>query len=178
MKNSWLLNTSNPDKLKEFQKLFSKRGCLLSSTCIDLKEIHSDPVSVVLHKAGQMDEEVLVDDTSLDIENAEVGINVKWLYNHLTTYIDRKAMVRILLAYRKQDLVYVYEGKTEGVIVPPRGSNCFGFDPIFLPLGETKTLAEAKPPEVDSRAKAVNLIFEEKPTYILPPILYWDGPWQ
>ncbi|CAE6343237.1 unnamed protein product [Rhizoctonia solani] len=37
----------------------------------------------------------------------------------------------------------VFEGRTEGQIVPPRGPSKFGWDPVFEPLeGEGKTYAE------------------------------------
>jgi len=37
----------------------------------------------------------------------------------------------------------LFEGRTEGVIVPARGPNAFGWDPVFEPLeGGGKTYAE------------------------------------
>lgn len=145
---------------------------------IDLKEIQADPISVVVHKAAQAGEEVLVEDTSLEIEGAAIGINVRWMLDHLSELIGKKAVWRVLLAYLKNKTVYVYEGKTEGMIVSPRGEGGFGFDPVFLPHGSEQTLAEAKSLQVDARAKAVSALFEQKPLIALPPITDWKGPWQ
>lgn len=40
----------------------------------------------------------------------------------------------------------VFEGTVDGRIVwPMRGVNGFGFDPVFLPLGETETFGEMEP---------------------------------
>jgi XTP/dITP diphosphohydrolase len=45
----------------------------------------------------------------------------------------------------------VVEGRAEGVIIrAPRGSNGFGYDPIFVPLGERLTTAEMSPDEKDA----------------------------
>ena len=178
MKKKWVLNTGNKGKLREFVSLFAKHGASLVAREIDVKEIQADPVSVVVHKAGQAGEEVLVEDTSLEIEGENVGINVRWMLEHLFSFIGRKAVWRVLLAYLKNHTVYVYEGKTEGMIVSPRGEGGFGFDPVFLPHGSKQTLAEAKPLQVDARAKAVSALFEQKPLIALPSITDWKGPWQ
>jgi len=33
----------------------------------------------------------------------------------------------------------IFEGRTPGTIVPPRGPTAFGWDPIFQPLGKEQT---------------------------------------
>jgi XTP/dITP diphosphohydrolase len=46
---------------------------------------------------------------------------------------------------------HVVEGRLDGTLVPaPRGSNGFGYDPIFLPEGESRTTAELAPEEKDA----------------------------
>jgi XTP/dITP diphosphohydrolase len=45
----------------------------------------------------------------------------------------------------------VVEGRIEGVLIrEPRGSNGFGYDPIFVPVGEQRTTAEMSPAEKDA----------------------------
>ena len=45
----------------------------------------------------------------------------------------------------------ICEGVLEGQIVrKPRGSNGFGYDPIFVPIGHTRTTAEMSPAEKDA----------------------------
>jgi XTP/dITP diphosphohydrolase len=45
----------------------------------------------------------------------------------------------------------VEEGEMRGVLLrEPRGSNGFGYDPIFLPSGQTRTTAEMSPAEKDA----------------------------
>lgn len=174
----WQLNTSNQGKLAEFQRLFAKYGISLSSTQFDLDEIDSDPVTVVAHKASQLGELILVEDTSLDIEGASVGINVRWLIDHLDDYIGKKATWRVLLAYRKGDDVFIFKGEVPGSIVPARGKQGFGFDPVFLPDQADQTLAESKPDEVNARALAVEAFAIQELFLSVKAIYDWDGAWQ
>ena len=45
----------------------------------------------------------------------------------------------------------VVEGRVEGVLTrSPRGSGGFGYDPIFVPVGEARTTAEMSPDEKDA----------------------------
>jgi XTP/dITP diphosphohydrolase len=42
----------------------------------------------------------------------------------------------------------VYEGRAPGTLTwPPRGTMGFGYDPVFVPLGDTRTFAELAPEE-------------------------------
>lgn len=178
IQTTWVLATSNQGKINEFRNLFEKYGMKLDSVHVDLDEIHADPISVVVHKASHVDEGVFVEDTSLDVEGAEVGVNVRWMFDHLQMLNGRKACWRVLLAYRKCDHVYVYEGSVDGKIVPPSGTGGFGFDSIFLPDGYHQTLAHAKPEDVDARSHVVKAFIANKPIAVRDPITHWDGPWQ
>jgi XTP/dITP diphosphohydrolase len=174
----WKLNTSNKGKFEEFKRLFSQHGSTLEASHIDLKEIDADPIKVVAHKASQLKDKTIVEDASLDIEGASVGVNVRWLLDHLSEYAGRKAKWTVLLAFRQNDQVYIYKGTILGTIVVPRGRDGFGFDPVFLPDGSTKTLAEFKPDQFNARAKAVEAMMKEELFTKHPIIENWDGPWQ
>lgn len=56
----------------------------------------------------------------------------------------------------------VVRGEWPGTITrKPRGTNGFGYDPIFIPTGETRTSAELDPSEKDThshRARALQLL--------------------
>ena len=97
----WKLNTSNLGKFEEFKQLFAKYGYQLKATHEDVREADSDPLTVIVQKASQMDEHVLVEDTSLEVEGAAVGINVRWLLDHLPQFAGRKACWTVMLAYRE-----------------------------------------------------------------------------
>jgi inosine/xanthosine triphosphate pyrophosphatase family protein len=177
MKNL-ILNTGNNNKLKEFIRLFAKYQISLRATCQDVPEICADLVTVVIHKASQIGEGVLVEDTSLEIDQASVGINIRWQLDDLPKYIGRKAVWRVLLAYQQKGRVYVYEGKISGQIVEPKGDRSFGFDPFFLPEGSKYTLGESKPDSFNARAKVVEAFVLKMPISVHAPLFDWKGSWQ
>lgn len=176
--STWKLNTSNPGKFEEFRRLFAQYGSTLETSHFDLKEIDSDPIKVVAHKASQLGENIIVEDTSLDIEGASVGVNIRWLLDHLTEYAGRKAEWTVLLAVHQGNEIYIYKGSVSGTIVPPKGTAGFGFDPVFLPNGSTDTLAESKPDVFNARAKAVESLLKGDVWTKHSLIENWEGPWQ
>lgn len=58
----------------------------------------------------------------------------------------------------------IFEGRVFGTLVwPPRGSRGFGYDPMFLPDGETRTFGEMAPEAkhaISHRARAFKLFVE------------------
>lgn len=71
--------------------------------------------------------------------------NVKKLMEDLSgvTGEKRAARFRTVLALVMEGLLVLGEGTLEGVISDaPRGKNGFGYDPVFIPKGEKRTLAE------------------------------------
>lgn len=62
----------------------------------------------------------------------------------LAGYDDKSAYALCTLSFArssKEDPI-IFMGKTDGKIVPARGPNAFGWDPIFQPDGFDKTYAE------------------------------------
>ncbi len=56
---------------------------------------------------------------------------------------DRKARFRTVIALIEGDDIVEMEGMVEGVIIDElRGSNGFGYDPVFMPEGYDVTFAE------------------------------------
>lgn len=172
------MNTSNLGKLKEYQRLFNQQNIGLIMTKIDLDEIEADPLTVILHKASQLEEGVIVEDTSLEVDGTDIGVNIRWLVDDLGKYLGRDATWTLFLAYRKNDNIYVFKGEVLGKIVEPQSTSGFGFDPYFQPNGTEKTLAEEKPDAFNARALAVKALTQEKPFIIQPAIYHWDGLWQ
>lgn len=180
------LNTSNAGKKVEFERLFKKYGMKnLTFTAYDLQEIVSTPENVVIHKASTANSGkggVIVEDTSLDIEGKDVGVNVRWLLDSLK---NRKkgepepiAIWRVMTAFMVDNVVFVSTGIVKGKIVEQRGKSGFGFDPYFLPEGATKTLAEEKPDAVNARAKAIENLLNHRFSSIGQPIKEWKGKYQ
>jgi len=177
-RNTVKINTANSDKLKEYRCLFAQYGFGLETSQVDLNEIDADPLSVIVHKASQVDERVLVEDTSLDLEGAKFGVNIRWLINALSSHVGAKAIWSVYLAYRSGKKVYVFKGVVPGIIVPAKVHKGFGFDPYFLPNGCKKTLSEDKPDSVNARALAVKAFVNDTPFAIKPVIDEWGGAWQ
>ncbi len=61
----------------------------------------------------------------------------------------QSAFFNCTLAFLKSSKdVYIFEGILKGTLTyPPRGTNGFGYDPIFVPNGSNRTLAELKKKE-------------------------------
>lgn len=62
----------------------------------------------------------------------------------LAGFEDKSATAVCTFAYSdgENDEVKLFQGKTEGIIVDPRGPRDFGWDPCFQPNGYDKTYAE------------------------------------
>ncbi len=70
-----------------------------------------------------------------------------------TTPEARRAqfVATLCLAYPDGHVEF-FEGEVAGTIVwPPRGDQGFGYDPVFLPDGETRTFGEMSPQEKNGR---------------------------
>lgn len=80
---------------------------------------------------------------------------------------DWSAYFACVLALKipNQDIRF-YEGRVEGTITPNRqGTNGFGFDPIFIPQGHTRTFAQMSDEEKASlshRGKALKLFLDKE----------------
>ncbi len=175
------LNTSNKGKLAEFQELFKLNKHEITNTTFDLAEIDSDALSVIIQKASAVNNKlggVIVEDTSLDIEGEDVGVNIRWLLDNLNQFAGKKASWTVMLAFREDNTVFVTQGVVQGTIVTKQGSEGFGFDPYFLPIGANKTLAQDKPHSVNARAFAVDAMIKKDFFAIKPAIDKWDGKWQ
>jgi XTP/dITP diphosphohydrolase len=107
------------------------------------------------------------DDTGLEVEalNGAPGVysaryagegcsysdNVNKLLNALQGIENRKACFKTVVALILDGKEHLFEGKIEGEItLVTRGENGFGYDPVFQPLGETKTFAELSDIEKNS----------------------------
>ena len=56
--------------------------------------------------------------------------------------LPRYALCTFSFSRGKGDEPIVFEGRTDGTVVSPRGPNTFGWDPIFQPSGFELTYAE------------------------------------
>ena len=128
----------------------------------------------------------LADDSGLCIKNLnnQPGIysarwaeanNYKKAYNKIKKLLEKKKVtldkqsakficVLALIDIDKKE--YLYKGTLGGkIIFPPRGRFGFGYDPIFIPNGHDKTLAELTPSlknSISHRSKAIKNLLSNK----------------
>jgi len=183
-----VLATSNRGKLKEFQELCSYDIKLYSDIIdeFEIEETEDTFAGNALLKANAIykkidDEDIIVisDDSgiSLPILNGEPGIYSARYAGESAT--DKDNVIKIInkLESLKIDLTpayytcaiaivskygeWVVHGWMHGdVIDSPKGENGFGYDPIFIPNGYVKTVAELTKDiksDISHRAKAVKL---------------------
>jgi len=155
--------TGNHQKLKEFEEIL---GIKLNHSDLDLDEIQSIEVEeVAKHKARQayslLKEPVIVEDTGLYFEelNGLPGALIKFFVKKLSldkicSLIEenRKAKAITCIAYFDGKELKTFTGETKGEVAEePKGSNGFGWDPIFIPEGYNRTFAELTDEEKTSK---------------------------
>jgi XTP/dITP diphosphohydrolase len=90
--------------------------------------------------------------------------NMKLLLKNLEGTQNRKAQFRTVITLMTATFTRQFEGIVNGQIINEyRGSGGFGYDPIFLPDGFNKTLAEMSMEEknaISHRARAVNKLVD------------------
>ena len=66
----------------------------------------------------------------------------------LADFDDKSANALCMFGYAESlEIINVFEGKTAGEIVSPRGPRDFGWDPIFQPEGYSQTYADMEKSE-------------------------------
>jgi len=165
--------TGNKNKLTEVQAILGETVDL-KSQAIDLVEIQGTIEEVVSDKcrraAEQVKGPVLVEDTSLCFKALKdlPGPYIKWfmdaigttgLNNLLIAYEDKSAQAVCTFAYSAGPghEPIIFQGRTDGKIVPPRGDSNFGFDPIFEYEGRTfAEMGKVEKNKISHRFKALD----------------------
>ena len=181
-----ILGSSNQSKINEYNNF----GLNLKTLTIkDLKEVDGSELEVIIHKVLELGEEnIIVEDTSLQVEGSNVGVNAKWLMDSLHTnqiYNNRKATWTVYIGLKCNDQIYVFTSSTTGVISQSKAHNrSFGFDAIFIPDGSDKTLFElsslGRKADFSPRKKAIDQLLSKQIIYNIkaseiPP---WTGKYQ
>lgn len=161
-----LLVTGNAGKLAEARRL---AGGELEAIELDLPEIQSLDIEwIVRHKArsayAAVGRPLVVEETGLELAalNGFPGPLVRWMLEAMgAEAIARTALALgspaaravCVLAWTDGERIVLGRGEVAGTLVaPPRGEGGFGWDPVFVPAGETRTCAEMTAAEKDARA--------------------------
>ncbi|HEY7002053.1 MAG TPA: RdgB/HAM1 family non-canonical purine NTP pyrophosphatase [Candidatus Udaeobacter sp.] len=189
-----ILATRNAHKLHEIERILGPKFVVTGLSGGDeIAEIHESGSSYeenailkAVTVSRQLRELIVADDSGLEVDalggapgirsaryagaNASAGKKIATLLSRLAKINakddHRRARFRCVLALARDGKVLAtFEGVVDGKIADaPRGSNGFGYDPIFIPEGFDKTFAEL-PEEVKNnishRAKALNKLQAE-----------------
>ncbi len=159
--------TQNRNKLAEIQQLMPSniqlKGLADMGCDEDIPETSPNLEGNALQKARYVYEKFdcncFSDDTGLEIEalNGEPGVlsaryagiekdaeaNMAKVLKGLTSSINRKARFRTAIALILNGKEFLFEGIVEGQIAfKKEGEQGFGYDPIFIPDGETRSFAQ------------------------------------
>jgi len=93
----------------------------------------------------------------------DFGLAMRKVEEALGDTTDRRASFHCVLALAWPDgRDMVFEGHVDGYLeFPPRGGNGFGYDPVFVPEGDSRTYGEMTPQEkkaINHRARAFALL--------------------
>lgn len=76
-------------------------------------------------------------------ESKDAGQNIAKILGEMKNCSDRSARFRTVIAFVNGEKEQLFEGIVEGKIIEEkRGKSGFGYDPVFIPDGLSKTFAE------------------------------------
>lgn len=189
-----VVSTGNEHKIDEIRKILqglpievlSKKDVGLGSLDIveDGNTLEENSIKKAKGLAEKLDYMVLADDSGLfvDILNGEPGVyssryggeegndkkNIEKLLQKLKDIPmeERKAKFMAVMALITEDKeIIIVKGECKGTIgFEPKGRNGFGYDPLFIPDGYTKTFGELDENiknKISHRAKALEKLREK-----------------
>jgi len=150
---------------------------------IDLDEVQSlDLREIAEHKARQaykaVGSPVLVEDVSLVFEalGELPGPFIKWFEISLGAegicrLLDgksRKAVASVCFVYFDGQIPQFFQGEMQGEIAKkPAGENGFGFDPIFIRDGQTRTLAQMSDEELGQYSLRTTTVYPQLRKFLI-----------
>lgn len=175
--------TNNDHKISEVQKCLPADIALVSLKEIGCVEQLAETTATIPGNSRQKAEYVFqhyhvdcfADDSGLEVEalNGAPGVdsamyagpqrshkdNIELLLKNLEGIAFRKARFITVITLILHGTSHQFEGILNGTIIDsPRGTGGFGYDPVFVPEGETRTLAELTMDEknaISHRARAI-----------------------
>jgi XTP/dITP diphosphohydrolase len=177
------LATQNKHKVEELSALlqhhFTVRDLSTLALTEEIPETGDTLTENSLQKARYIAEKFhvscLADDSGLEVEalDGAPGVysaryagepkddqaNLQLLLHNLVGLENRRARFVTVLTYFSEGSYHSFEGEIQGLIVDlPRGTQGFGYDPVFQPENETRTFAEmtlAEKNQIAHRARAL-----------------------
>jgi XTP/dITP diphosphohydrolase len=180
--------TNNRNKVAEIQSLVGPNFTIIplkeAGIDIDIPEPHDQLEANALEKAmtifNMTQQNCFSEDTGLEIlaldgapgvksaryagENSNPQANIDLVLSKLTGVENRTAQFRTVICLIWENQTYYFEGICKGQILNNmQGENGFGYDPIFVPDGASKSFANMTMEEKNTyshRKKAVTQLFD------------------
>lgn len=186
--NTLIFATNNQHKVSEIRSVIGGHFSIITlkeaGIDIDIPEPHdtleanATEKSTTIHRLTNQN--CFSEDTGLEVEalNGEPGVksaryagdgrnfqeNIDKLLQNLEGKANRKARFRTVISLILNNKEYLFDGICEGYITEDqKGREGFGYDPVFVPDGATKSFAEMSMEEKNSfshRQKAVSKLID------------------
>ncbi|NRB64489.1 MAG: RdgB/HAM1 family non-canonical purine NTP pyrophosphatase [Saprospiraceae bacterium] len=167
MAQTLIFATSNPNKTQEIRQLLGEQYLIQSLKDIGFTDeipetkdtIQGNALQKVMYLVEVLQKEGFAEDTGLEIEalGGEPGVysaryagpqkksddNMALVLEKLDGIKNRAALIRTVIALYREDQTHFFEGIVKGKILQaPQGNAGFGYDPIFMPDGFSRSFAE------------------------------------
>jgi XTP/dITP diphosphohydrolase len=180
--------SNNEHKIREINSILGNSFRLLSLHDININEdipeeepqLEGNALAKARFVFNFTGMDVFADDTGLEIsflnglpgvhsarfagENKDSSANIEKVLSLLCNTDNREARFRTVIALILEKKEYLFEGIVTGKIIrEKKGIEGFGYDPIFIPDGKTRTFAEMRLAEKNSvshRARAFEKLRE------------------
>ncbi len=149
--------TSNKVKFREAKEILRKYKIDIEMYKLKIPEIRSDSLEEIAKEKANyakkfLKEPFFIEDTGFFINslNGFPGAYSRWVFdkignkgilNLLRDKKDRSAYFKAVIVFSDLKKDYLFEGELKGRIANKLGQG-YGYDPIFIPNGHEKTLAE------------------------------------
>jgi XTP/dITP diphosphohydrolase len=123
-------NTLEANASEKSRTIFEMTGrdCFSEDTGLEVDALHGEPGVRSARYAG---------------EGRSFQDNIKKLLDKLRGSANRKARFRTVISLILDGVEFQFEGICNGIIIDqPKGDSGFGYDPVFVPDGDTRTFAE------------------------------------
>ncbi len=188
--------SNNSNKIREINHILGGSFRLLSLNDIGMPEdipeneptLEGNALAKARYIYDATHRDVFADDTGLEVdalgglpgvnsarfagEKKDSDANIEKLLTMLADTDNRQARFRTLIALLLNGREYLFEGTVNGLILRERrGTEGFGYDPVFVPQGKSLTFAEMDLEEKNSishRAKAFEKLREFLLINVLP----------
>ncbi len=174
--------SSNQTKINEYTRFGIKDLEVISGK--DIREVSGTSEEVIIYKALEAGENIIVEDAILIIDGIEI-VDIKYQLENLSSFIGKTAIFKITLGFQSNGVIKTFMAELHGNIQDLEKQNDnFGFDYCFIPKGSLKSLYELDKlglkDNFSPRRMAVNQLLQNNVnnSYFIKDIQPWTGNYQ